>query len=477
MTSTEQATPAPAPDQSATRKAVAAAAIGNATEWFDFAAYSYVASIIGAQFFPELDKSAQLLSSFAVFAASFLIRPIGSCFFGPLGDKIGRKRVLATTILLMSGATFVVGLLPTYAQVGIWAPILLIVARMVQGFSTGGEYGGAATFISESAPDKRRGFLGSFLEFGTLSGFTAGAVLVTLLTLGLPPEAMNTWGWRVPFLVGLPLGIIGLYLRLRLDESPAFQELQQQATSEEVAQAPLKEALTKHWRDMLICVGIVILINVADYTVLTYMPSYLTGVLKISDQTALLMSVAVMVAMMVVILPLGRLSDRIGRKPLMLISAIGYLLFSYPAFLLLSMGRALTTLIGLAIIGFFLVCILAVIGSTLPAIFDTKVRYAGFAVSYNVSTSLFGGTAPLVVTWLVHKTGNQYMPAYYLMAAAAIAIVPIMLMKETAGRPLRGTVAALQASRNEQAGAGTSLPTGISRLRGPGSEPGPRSDP
>jgi MHS family proline/betaine transporter-like MFS transporter len=450
---------------------VAAAAIGNATEWFDFAAYSYVATVIGGQFFPNADKSAQTLSAFAVFAASFLIRPLGSMFFGPLGDKIGRKRVLATTILLMSGATFLVGLLPNYAQIGIWAPILLVAIRMVQGFSTGGEYAGAATFISESSPDNRRGFLGSWLEFGTLSGFTAGAILATVLTIELPTDAMNSWGWRVPFLVALPLGVIGLYLRLRLDESPAFRELQQRAATDSVARSPLKEALTRHWRDMLICVGIVILINVADYAVLTYMPSYLTGVLHISDQTSLWMSVVVMLGMMAVILPLGALSDRIGRKPLMLTSAVGYLVFSYPAFWLLSKGSPLTTLIGLAILGFFLVCILAVIGSTLPAIFHTSVRYAGFAVAYNVSTSLFGGTTPYVVGKLVDVTGNDYVPAYYLMAAAAIAIVPIMLMKETARQPLRGTEAARRLSIRRERSAAPVSGTG----RAP--EPDPRSDP
>ena len=449
MTS-EQVTTAPAPDVAKTRKAVAAAAIGNATEWFDFAAYSYVAAIIGAQFLPSDTKSTELLGAFAVFAASFVIRPLGSMFFGPLGDKIGRKRVLATTTLLMSGATFVIGLLPTYAQIGIWAPVLLVAARMVQGFSTGGEYGGAATFMAESAPTRRRGFYGSWLECGTLAGFASGAVLVTALTIGLSEDAMTNWGWRIPFLVALPLGITGLYLRLRLDESPAFTELQQAEIASEVARAPLRDACTKHWRDMLVCVGIVILINVANYTLLTYMPSYLTEILNLTENTSLLMTVAVMLGMMVVILPLGALSDRIGRKPLMLTSAIGFLLFSFPAFTLLAVGSALTTLAGLAILGFFLVCILAVLGSTLPAILHTRVRYAGFAVSYNVSTSLFGGTTPYVVTRLVDSTGNDFMPAFYLMAAAAIAIIPIIMMKETARQPLRGTVAAEQLAKESE---------------------------
>ncbi|MGH3927352.1 MAG: MFS transporter, partial [Pseudonocardiaceae bacterium] len=366
------------PDRSTVRKAVGAAAIGNATEWFDFAAYGYVAVYIGANFFPESSEGAQLLSAFVVFAASFLIRPLGGLFFGPLGDRIGRKPVLATTILLMAGATFAIGVLPTYDQVGYWAPVLLVAARMLQGFSTGGEYGGAATFLSEYAPYRRRGFLGSFLEFGTLGGFTLGAVIGTALITTLSEDAMTTWGWRIPFLVALPLGIIGLYLRLKLDETPAFQE--QDVDRRE--HSPLREVCTDHWRDMLVCFGFVILLNIAVYTILTYMPSYLTQVLDISENTGLLLIIAAQLGMMAVILPMGALSDRIGRKPLLLTGCLGFLALSWPAFWLLSLGNALTTAAGLVLLSFFLVCLLCLLGGTLPAIFDTRVRYSGFAISY-----------------------------------------------------------------------------------------------
>ena len=438
MASSQQGTAAVAePDSSTVRKAVAASAIGNATEWFDFAAYSYVAVYIGANFFPNASQGAQLLNTFAVFAASFLIRPLGGLFFGPLGDRIGRKRVLATTILLMAGATFAIGVLPTYNQVGFWAPVLLVAARMIQGFSTGGEYGGAATFMAEYAPYRRRGFFGSFLEFGTLGGFTLGAVISTVLITTLPEDAMTTWGWRVPFLVALPLGIIGLYLRLKLDETPAFQEqdIDRRETS------PLRELCTDHWRDMLVCFGFVILLNIAVYTMLTYMPTYLTQVLNISETTGLLLIIAAQLGMMAVILPMGALSDRIGRKPLLLTGGLGFLVLSWPAFWLLSRGSALTTAIGLVLLSFFLVCLLCLLGGTLPAIFDTRVRYGGFAISYNLSTSIFGGSAPAVVTYLIEQTHDQYIPAYYLMAAALVGLVPILLMKETAGKPLRGTAA------------------------------------
>lgn len=424
------------PDAATVRKAVGAAAIGNATEWFDFAAYSYVAFYIGANFFPESSDSARLLNAFAVFAASFLIRPLGGLFFGPLGDRVGRKRVLAVTILLMAFATFAIGVLPTYEQIGFWATALLVAARMLQGFSTGGEYGGAATFMSEYAPYRRRGFLGSFLEFGTLGGFTLGAIIGTALITTLSEDAMTTWGWRVPFLVALPLGVIGLYLRLKLDETPAFQE--QDADREH---SPLREVFTDHWRDMSVCFGFVILLNIAVYTMLTYLPSYLTQVLDVSENVGLLLIIAAQLGMMVVILPMGALSDRIGRKPLLLTGCLGFLVLSWPAFWLLSLGNALSTAVGLVLLSFFLVCLLCLIGGTLPAIFDTRVRYGGFAISYNISTSLFGGTAPAVVTYLIQQTGDQFVPAYYLMAAAAVSLVPILLMRETAGKPLRGTVA------------------------------------
>jgi MHS family proline/betaine transporter-like MFS transporter len=439
MTSAEQAQSVPAPDESKTRKAIAAGAIGNATEWFDFGVYGFLVGTVGAQFFPNSDPATQTLSAFAAFAASFVIRPLGSLFFGPLGDRIGRKRVLAITIILMAGSTAFIGILPTHAQVGIWAPVLLVLARMIQGFSTGGEYAGAATFISEYAPDKRRGFWGSWLEFGTLAGFSAGALLVTALTLILPDATMSSWGWRIPFLVALPLGLIGLYLRTRLKDTPVFEETQ---AEHRAVSSPLRELFANHWREMMICLGLVVLLNIADYLMLVYLQDYLTQVLHISTDSALVMICGVLVAMMVVIVPLGSLSDRIGRKPLLLTSGLGFLVFSYPAFWLLSQGSIPTTLAGLAIIGFFLVCYLAVVGSTLPAIFDTRIRYAGFAISYNISTSLFGGTAPLVIGLLVDRTGNNYMPAFYLMAAAAVSIIPMLLLKETAGQPLRGTVAA-----------------------------------
>ncbi len=439
MTAAEQAKSV-SPAETRSKKAVAAAAIGNAIEWFDFGLYGFLAvAYIGPQFFPGADPSDRTLYVLAVFATSFLFRPLGGLFFGPLGDRIGRKRVLAVTILLMAGSTAAIGILPTHDDVGAWAPVLLVVARIVQGFSTGGEYAGAATFIAEYAPDRKRGFLGSWLEFGTLAGFTGGAGLVTVCTLALDDQAMASLGWRMPFLVALPLGLVGLYLRLRLDETPTFQEC---VAAHHTARSPLREVVARHWQEMLLCVGLVVLLNVTLYTLLVYRESYLAHVLHVDKEQALMMICSVLLVMMIVIVPLGSLSDRIGRKPLLMTSGFGILFLSLPAFWLLSQDGVPSKLAGLAIIGLFLVCFQAVVGSTLPAIFDTRVRYSGFAISYNVATSLFGGTAPYIIERLLERTNNPYTPAFYLMAAAAVSIIPMLLIKETARQPLRGTEAA-----------------------------------
>jgi MHS family proline/betaine transporter-like MFS transporter len=416
-------------DDRTVRRAVAGAAMGNAVEWFDYAIYSYLVTAIGHNFFPEADPTAQTMLVFAGIAIPFVLRPFGGVLLGPLGDKFGRRRVLAFTIIMMSAATFFIGLIPSYHTIGIAAPILLLLARLVQGFSTGGEYGGAATFIAEYAPDRRRGFYGSFLEFGTLAGYVLGASLATAVQLGLPQEALLTWGWRIPFLIAGPLGLIGFYLRYRLEDTPAFRDAE---NAGETVRAPFRECVRAVWPQILNLIGFVILLNVAVYTLLTYMPTYLTQVLEISETESLLIIIGVMLGMMAVIAPVGALSDRVGRKPLLLTSAVGFLLLSYPAITLISMRDPLPVTVGMVILALLLVLMLGTIGSALPAMFPTRNRYGGFSIGYSTSTAVFGGTAPLIITALIDATGNTAIPAFYLMAAAAIAIVPILLIPETA---------------------------------------------
>jgi MFS transporter, MHS family, proline/betaine transporter len=425
----------PVPDARTVRKAVAASAIGNATEWFDYGVYAVSVTYITQNFFPGEGGTLLALSTFAF---SFLIRPLGGLFWGPLGDRLGRKRILALTIILMAGATFCIGLLPTAATIGVAAPVLLILLRAVQGFSTGGEYGGAATFMAEYAPDKKRGFLGSFLEFGTLGGFALGSLIVLLSETVLGSEAMNEWGWRIPFLLAGPMGLIGLYLRSRLAETPIFEELEQAGKSERSAGAELKDLITEYWRPMLTMTGLVIALNVVNYTLLSYMPTYLEGQTGMDSQTVLTIMFVAQFAMMLVIPFAGALSDRVGRKPMWYASLIGLFVLAVPMYMLMANGFW-WALVGFAVLGLLYIPQLATISATFPAMFPTHVRYAGFAITYNVATAVFGGTAPLANEALIGATGNPLVPAFYMMGACVVGLVAVATMRETVGASLRGT--------------------------------------
>jgi MHS family proline/betaine transporter-like MFS transporter len=435
-------------DERTVRKAVGAAAMGNLVEWFDYGIYSYVAIYIAMSFFPGGDSGSNVALTFALFAVAYLVRPLGGMILGPLGDRVGRKRVLALTIVVMSVASFAIGLLPTFGAVGWLAPILLVIARLVQGFATGGEYGGAAAFIAEYAPDKRRGFYCSFLEFGTTGGFVLAAGLVTVLQLGLSPEAMASWGWRIPFLVAGPLGLVGLYLRSKLEDTPAFLELEQK---HQVSESPLKETLTHHWRPVLVCMGLVLFYNVAVYTILFYMPTYLQTTLGLEETPALLYILGMMLMIMFVIIPVGALSDRIGRKPLIVTACVGFIVLGYPSFMLLAMGTVLGTVAGLVILGLLLVLLLGTMSATLPALFATDVRYGGFSIGYNLSTSIFGGTAPFILETLVISTGNNAMPGIYIVVASLVSMVAVIAVAESARKPLPGTSATVLAPRVQPA--------------------------
>jgi MHS family proline/betaine transporter-like MFS transporter len=434
-------------NEAAVKRAVKAAALGNAMEWYDFGIYAYLASTIGRVFFPSGSSTTELLSSFATFAVAFLIRPVGGMVLGPIGDRIGRKKVLAVTMIMMALGTFCIGLIPSYHTIGFWSPVLLILLRLVQGFSTGGEYGGASTFIAEYAPDKRRGYFGSFLEFGTLAGYVGAAGLVTLLTVLLSSGSLDSWGWRIPFLVGGPLGVVGLYLRLKLDETPAFIKLEAESAHaseaadpvETSAKGDLVKIFRRYWPTLILCIALVGAYNITDYMLLSYMPTYLTDELGYGDTHGLLILLVVMVAQMLVINQVGKLSDRFGRKPLLMTGMLGFLVLSLPAFLLIRDGSVPLIIIGLGMLGLSLVCLLGTMSAALPALFPTEARYGGLSVGYNISASLFGGTTPFVITALIAVVGTNLVPAYYAMAAAVVGVIAVAIMKETANKPLAGS--------------------------------------
>ncbi len=415
------------------RKVVAGASIGNAVEWFDFAIYGFLATYIAAHFFPAGNETAALLNTFAIFAAAFFMRPLGGFFFGPLGDRIGRQKVLAIVILLMSGATLCIGLLPTYQAIGVAAPLLLLVLRCLQGFSAGGEYGGGAVYLAEFAGDRRRGLTVTFMAWSGVLGFLLGSVTVTLLQTLLPAAAMDSFGWRIPFLIAAPLGLVGLYIRLRLGDTPQFARLSE---ADETADSPLREAVSTSWRQILQVIGLFIVFNIGYYVVFTFLPTYFIKTLKFSKSDAFVsLTLAALVAL-ILILPLAALSDRIGRRPLLLGAAAAFVVASYPLFLLLTSGS-----LGAAITAH---CLLAAIESVYVScavsagveLFATRVRFSGFSVGYNVCVAVFGGTTPYVVTWLTAETGNAIAPAFYLTAAAAVSLTAVLTLRETAGRSL-----------------------------------------
>ncbi|KPD03797.1 glycine betaine/L-proline transporter ProP [Moellerella wisconsensis] len=434
-------------DDSKLKKAITAAALGNAMEWFDFGVYGFLAYVLGQVFFPDVSPGIQMIAALATFSVPFLVRPLGGVVFGILGDKYGRQKVLAVTIIIMSVSTFCIGLIPGYATIGIWAPILLLVAKLAQGFSVGGEYSGAAIFVAEYSPDRKRGFMGSWLDFGSIAGFVLGAGVVVLISSILGEESFHEWGWRIPFFLALPLGIIGLYLRHALEETPAFQqhvEALAKQDKENIQNPPkisFREVAIKHWKSLLTCVGLVIATNVTYYMLLTYMPSYLSHNLNYSADHGVLIIIAIMLGMLFVQPLIGLASDKIGRRPFVLIGSIGLLFLAYPSFMLINSGSVGLIFVGLLILAVLLNCFTGVMASILPSIFPTQIRYSALAIAFNISV-LVAGATPTVAAWLVESTQNLYTPAFYLMVIALVGLWTGIKMPETANKPLKGATPA-----------------------------------
>jgi MHS family proline/betaine transporter-like MFS transporter len=415
------------------RRATAAGFVGTFIEWFDYAAYGFLATVIAQVFFPKSDPTTSLLAAYAVFALSFIVRPIGGVIWGHFGDKFGRRNTLSLSILIMSGSTFLIAFLPTYAQVGLWAPLLLLLIRLVQGFSASGEYAGASAFIAEYAPNRRRGLYTSAIPAAEAAGLLFASVFVAVMHGMLSAEQLTDWGWRLPFLLAAPFGLVGRYIRLRLEDTPRFVAMEQ---AHHTPQAPLRELFRSHPRTLLIGFGVTCLNAVGFYLLLSYMPVYLSKELGVDDSTSFLVSTLSLASYVAMIFVMGMLSDRFGRKKMLVWACILFAALTVPLFSALS-GAGLA---GILLVQLALGAMLTINDGTLPCFlsesFPTRVRFSGFALCFNSANALFGGTAPLVATWLISTTGNKLAPAWYLVGAAVVSLIAILASRAPSGTSL-----------------------------------------
>ena len=411
------------------RKVTAAAAVGNFVEWFDFAVYGFLATIIARAFFAESLPQAALLQTFAVFAVAFALRPLGGIVFGMLGDKYGRKRILSVTVLMMAASTTVIGLLPDYQQIGVAAPLLLTLARCVQGFSAGGEYAGACAYVMEHSPDRRRAWYGSFLPVSTFTAFAAAAVIVFCLDAGLSAGQMGQWGWRIPFLIAAPLGLVGVYLRLRMEETPAFRAALEESKS--APHAPLAETLRQQGGNILRLGAFIALTALSFYMFTTFFSTFLQTEAGFSRASALLVSTLALLFAAGLCPLAGLLCDRIGRRKTMALTAVWAIVSVYPAWRLAGSGQLWAAIAGDLMLAVGAVLSGVVTAALLSEVFPTRARYTASAVTYNVAYTVFGGTAPLVATWLIAITGSSVSPAFYLAAVAVLALFGGLSLPET----------------------------------------------
>lgn len=422
------------------RKVATASFLGNFIEWFDYASYSYLATVIAMVFFPQDNPQVALLQTFGVFALSFLLRPVGAVVWGNWGDKKGRRWALSVSIGLMSGATFLIGWLPGYATIGLFAPLGLLLLRMVQGFSASGEYAGAAIFLAEYAPAKRRGMYVSLVPASTAVGLLAGSMVVAGLHAVLDPAQMESWGWRIPFWIAGPLGIVTWYIRAHLEDSPVYSAMVEEAQvkqGEGASATPVRDLFRHHLKPLIVSFGVATLNAVGFYLVLTYLPTYLTAELGMDPARANFASTLSLVFYVLAIFVMGHLSDTVGRKRMLLAACLGFIVFSVPAFML--MGTV--GFLGVVLIEMFLCLLLTAndgtLASYLTETFPTEVRYTGFALSMNLANTIFGGTAAFIATGLINLTGNPIAPAWYMVVVAIAAFIAMLASHENTNKDLR----------------------------------------
>ncbi|MBP6019062.1 MAG: MFS transporter [Burkholderiaceae bacterium] len=415
------------------KRVLYSAALGQFVEWYDFVIYAYSATVIAKHFFPGSDPSAALLSTFAVYGVGFVMRPLGGFLFGSLGDRYGRKAILAFIILLMGAATVGIGLLPTYAQIGIWAPVLLVVLRLLQGLSAAGETIGSNSFVAEHAPSARRGLHVAFTyAFANLPPVAAALIILFLVNL-MGNDAYDSWGWRIPFLISGPLALVGLYIRSKVDESPAFEQAK---SKQEISKAPVQDAIREQKKAMGFSFALAAFSSLAFYTLAGYFVTYLTVTVGMSRNDALISNgVAMLVAFAAMVFS-GHLSDKVGRKPVLIAGLVFNACISIPAYMLASNGNLPNAILAQSMLAIGMGMFSGPLGITLLELFPTKTRFSGSAISYNLAYTIFGGTAPFVGTYLVMVTESKIAPAAYMAVISLLVLVVAIFLPETSKRSM-----------------------------------------
>lgn len=417
------------PRQSALRTALAGL-VGNALEWFDFAVFGYFASDIGAQFFPQESAAAQQLAAFGVFALGFLARPFGSLVLGAVGDRIGRRALLTLSIALMGGATLILGLLPTYAQIGVAAPVLLMLMRLIQGFSLGGEFTGSMVYTTEQSSPLMRGLVSSSTAAGTTIGFICASGAAWLVNVSLPPDQAAAWGWRIPFVGSVGFLIIGYLLRRGISET-------EQGLKAAAIRPPLVRSLAADWLPIIQTFGIVAMTNAAYYLAFTFAVERRKSLASATDGSEFLLANTLSLVVVLISKPLGGwLSDKVGRRRLMMTLSVAVMALIYGTLQMMLYGAPGSFILGQMLLAVPLGMALGLHGAMVVEIFPLRTRVTSMSFAYSITMALAGGTAPLVSSWLIETLGHPLAPAYYIMLYGAIGLAIMWPMRETNTRSL-----------------------------------------
>ena len=409
------------------RKIVVSGMIGNALEWYEYALYTQFASVISRVFFPAGSEIKEFLT-FAIFAAGFLVRPLGGVIFGYIGDKFGRKFALILGIFTMAIPTTLIGLLPSYTEIGVLAPIILGVLRVIQGFSLGGEFSGCITYMVEHAPPQRRGLVGSASFVSMCIGILFGSIIAWAISSILSENDLINWGWRIPFITGIFIGLIGMYIRVHLSESPIYILAKQQG---KLSKAPLRETLYKYWPELLVSIGIYLTVTGPFYTLVVYMNYFLTQVLKYPVNEVSVICVVGLITLIITIPISAHISDNIGRKPVLIITTMLLVSTVYLIFWLFGQKNFYTAILAQILFSTILGGYMGPMPTTLVEIFPTRIRLTGVAISYNISAAVFGGTAPMIGIALVKATSNEYAVSFYLIILGMITLCSLKYFSET----------------------------------------------